>query len=203
MLTENEYRKVVLPSKIGWADIWHKKREKLRLQNYAATNWACFVFLFSSPNFVGPEQRVYYLILSFIPISLALCESLTLWNQMCTFGLGRTTKFPCMKARKRAAICRASAEAKEISLAYPLQIFTYLWFFFHPNKYHWIYIILHVACGPTVELRNRAAALELERNATKFGPSLSRSRSAQSLKLLGDTATQVRKRLLYGFSCHY
>lgn len=44
----------------------------------------------------------------------------------------------------------------------------------------------------TVELRNRAAALELERNSTaKFGPSLSRSRSAQSLKLLGDTATQV------------
>lgn len=43
-----------------------------------------------------------------------------------------------------------------------------------------------------VELRNRAAALELERNSTsKFGPSLSRSRSAQSLKLLGDTATQV------------
>lgn len=43
-----------------------------------------------------------------------------------------------------------------------------------------------------VELRNRAAALELERNsAAKFGSSLSRSRSAQSLKLLGDTATQV------------
>lgn len=50
----------------------------------------------------------------------------------------------------------------------------------------------HSACAATVELRNRAAALELERNATKFGPSLSRSRSAQSLKLLGDTATQVR-----------
>lgn len=46
-------------------------------------------------------------------------------------------------------------------------------------------------CIISVELRNRAAALELERNATKFGPSLSRSRSAQSLKLLGDTATQV------------
>lgn len=44
----------------------------------------------------------------------------------------------------------------------------------------------------SVELRNRSAALELERNAaSKFGSSLSRSRSAQSLKLLGDTATQV------------
>lgn len=53
----------------------------------------------------------------------------------------------------------------------------------------------------TVELRNRAAALELERNATKFGPSLSRSRSAQSLKLLGDTATQVRASL--GVSCQH
>lgn len=45
----------------------------------------------------------------------------------------------------------------------------------------------------SVELRNRSAAIELERNsALKFGgSSLSRSRSAQSLKLLGDTATQV------------
>lgn len=44
----------------------------------------------------------------------------------------------------------------------------------------------------SVELRNRATAMELERNTTKFGPAaLSRSRSAQSLKLLGDTATQV------------
>lgn len=62
-----------------------------------------------------------------------------------------------------------------------------------------------------LELRNRAIAMELERNVTKFGgagvsgnssssagggvagsaASLSRSRSAQSLKLLGDTATQV------------
>lgn len=51
----------------------------------------------------------------------------------------------------------------------------------------------------SVELRNRAAALELERNSTKFGgPSLSRSRSAQSLKLLGDTATQVRLTTLTG-----
>ncbi|XP_058831172.1 protein furry isoform X5 [Topomyia yanbarensis] len=46
-----------------------------------------------------------------------------------------------------------------------------------------------------VELRNRTNALELERNATKFqvASSLSRSRSAQSLKLLGDTATQDDK----------
>ncbi|XP_037037722.1 protein furry isoform X7 [Bradysia coprophila] len=45
-----------------------------------------------------------------------------------------------------------------------------------------------------VELRNRATAIELERNTTKFGPAaLSRSRSAQSLKLLGDTATQDDK----------
>ncbi|KFB41528.1 AGAP004892-PA-like protein [Anopheles sinensis] len=48
-----------------------------------------------------------------------------------------------------------------------------------------------------IELRNRNAALELERNAAKFGAvgqtSLSRSRSAQSLKLLGDTATQDDK----------
>lgn len=50
-----------------------------------------------------------------------------------------------------------------------------------------------------VELRNRAAALELERSsAAKFGPSLSRSRSAQSLKLLGDTATQVNSFFYYG-----
>ncbi|XP_055323770.1 protein furry isoform X11 [Sitodiplosis mosellana] len=49
-------------------------------------------------------------------------------------------------------------------------------------------------CDKQVELRNRAAAIELERNSTaKFGPSLSRSRSAQSLKLLGDTATQDDK----------
>ncbi|XP_049542885.1 protein furry isoform X2 [Anopheles darlingi] len=47
-----------------------------------------------------------------------------------------------------------------------------------------------------IELRNRNAALELERNAAKFAAgqtSLSRSRSAQSLKLLGDTATQDDK----------
>ncbi|XP_055608943.1 protein furry isoform X4 [Uranotaenia lowii] len=44
-----------------------------------------------------------------------------------------------------------------------------------------------------VELRNRANAIELERNSNKFGSSLSRSRSAQSLKLLGDTATQDDK----------
>ncbi|XP_031631504.1 protein furry isoform X4 [Contarinia nasturtii] len=49
-------------------------------------------------------------------------------------------------------------------------------------------------CDKQVELRNRAAALELERSsAAKFGSSLSRSRSAQSLKLLGDTATQDDK----------
>lgn len=46
-------------------------------------------------------------------------------------------------------------------------------------------------------MRNRAAALESERNNTKFGSSLSRSRSAQSLKLLGDTATQVSKKNMY------
>lgn len=44
-----------------------------------------------------------------------------------------------------------------------------------------------------VELRNRSNVLELERNSNKFGSSLSRSRSAQSLKLLGDTATQDDK----------
>ncbi|XP_053672318.1 protein furry [Anopheles nili] len=47
-----------------------------------------------------------------------------------------------------------------------------------------------------IELRNRNAALEIERNAAKFAAgqtSLSRSRSAQSLKLLGDTATQDDK----------
>ncbi|XP_055625091.1 protein furry isoform X2 [Toxorhynchites rutilus septentrionalis] len=44
-----------------------------------------------------------------------------------------------------------------------------------------------------VELRNRSNALESDRNAAKFGSSLSRSRSAQSLKLLGDTATQDDK----------
>lgn len=44
-----------------------------------------------------------------------------------------------------------------------------------------------------VELRNRSNILELERNSNKFGSSLSRSRSAQSLKLLGDTATQDDK----------
>ncbi|XP_055531189.1 protein furry isoform X3 [Wyeomyia smithii] len=44
-----------------------------------------------------------------------------------------------------------------------------------------------------VELRNRSNALELERSANKFGSSLSRSRSAQSLKLLGDSATQDDK----------
>lgn len=56
------------------------------------------------------------------------------------------------------------------------------------------FIRLHNFFASTVELRNRAAAIELEKNSTKFGPSshqLSRSRSAQSLKLLGDTATQV------------
>lgn len=43
-----------------------------------------------------------------------------------------------------------------------------------------------------VELRNRVA-LEAERNSQKFGGALSRSRSAQSLKLLGDSATQDDK----------
>lgn len=54
-----------------------------------------------------------------------------------------------------------------------------------------IILYIYLICIKIVELRNRAAAIELERNSTKFGPSLSRSRSAQSLKLLGDTATQV------------
>ncbi|XP_055686760.1 protein furry isoform X4 [Lutzomyia longipalpis] len=44
-----------------------------------------------------------------------------------------------------------------------------------------------------VELRNRAAGLEIERSGGKFGSSLSRSRSAQSLKHLGDTGTQDDK----------
>lgn len=55
-----------------------------------------------------------------------------------------------------------------------------------------------------MELRNRATAIELERNATKFGPAaLSRSRSAQSLKLLGDTATQVCQNKLQFFPSTY
>ncbi|XP_050332933.1 protein furry isoform X2 [Bactrocera neohumeralis] len=53
-------------------------------------------------------------------------------------------------------------------------------------------------CDKQVELRNRASGMscmsELERNAAKFGGSaLSRSRSAQSLKMLGDSATQDDK----------
>lgn len=44
-----------------------------------------------------------------------------------------------------------------------------------------------------MELRNRNTVIEGERNSSKFGTSLSRSRSAQSLKLLGDTATQDDK----------
>lgn len=57
--------------------------------------------------------------------------------------------------------------------------------------------VLHLYKYILVELRNRALEL-CERNATsKFGPSLSRSRSAQSLKLLGDTATQVMKKSLF------
>ncbi|GAB0086169.1 protein furry [Sergentomyia squamirostris] len=44
-----------------------------------------------------------------------------------------------------------------------------------------------------VELRSRAAGLEMERSGAKFGSSLSRSRSAQSLKHLGDTGTQDDK----------
>lgn len=66
---------------------------------------------------------------------------------------------------------------------------------FFRRNIHYVYYTLYIYVT-TVELRNRAAALELERNATKFGPSLSRSRSAQSLKLLGDTATQVRTRFI-------
>ncbi|XP_054735462.1 protein furry-like [Anastrepha obliqua] len=53
-------------------------------------------------------------------------------------------------------------------------------------------------CDKQVELRNRASGMsgmsEMERNAAKFGGSaLSRSRSAQSLKMLGDSATQDDK----------
>ncbi|XP_037930850.1 protein furry isoform X3 [Teleopsis dalmanni] len=49
-------------------------------------------------------------------------------------------------------------------------------------------------CDKQVELRNRASGIEMERNVAKFGGSaLSRSRSAQSLKMLGDTATQDDK----------
>lgn len=44
-----------------------------------------------------------------------------------------------------------------------------------------------------VELRNRSSVSELERSNNKFGSALSRSRSAQSLKMLGDTATQDDK----------
>lgn len=69
-------------------------------------------------------------------------------------------------------------------------------FFYSSNEFLIDFLLI-------VELRNRAAALELERNsAAKFGPSLSRSRSAQSLKLLGDTATQVNSFFLFGgFVC--
>ncbi|XP_030386037.1 protein furry isoform X4 [Scaptodrosophila lebanonensis] len=55
-------------------------------------------------------------------------------------------------------------------------------------------------CDKQVELRNRATGMELERSVvSKFGgavgagSALSRSRSAQSLKMLGDTATQDDK----------
>ncbi|XP_017861895.1 PREDICTED: protein furry isoform X7 [Drosophila arizonae] len=58
-------------------------------------------------------------------------------------------------------------------------------------------------CDKQVELRNRASGIELERSVVcKFGvggvgvgagSALSRSRSAQSLKMLGDTATQDDK----------
>ncbi|XP_037818190.1 protein furry isoform X4 [Lucilia sericata] len=52
-------------------------------------------------------------------------------------------------------------------------------------------------CDKQVELRNRATGIDMERNMTKFGivsgSALSRSRSAQSLKMLGDTATQDDK----------
>ncbi|KAL9906690.1 microtubule binding protein furry isoform 3-T3 [Glossina fuscipes fuscipes] len=52
-------------------------------------------------------------------------------------------------------------------------------------------------CDKQVELRNRATCLDMERNMAKFGiasgSALSRSRSAQSLKMLGDTATQDDK----------
>ncbi|KAL5290083.1 FRY family protein [Megaselia abdita] len=44
-----------------------------------------------------------------------------------------------------------------------------------------------------VELRNRSSGIDMERNNNKFGSALSRSRSAQSLKMLGDTATQDDK----------
>ncbi|XP_055840446.1 protein furry isoform X2 [Episyrphus balteatus] len=48
-------------------------------------------------------------------------------------------------------------------------------------------------CDKQVELRNRASGIDMERNVSKFGSALSRSRSAQSLKMLGDTATQDDK----------
>ncbi|XP_055383655.1 protein furry isoform X2 [Condylostylus longicornis] len=50
-------------------------------------------------------------------------------------------------------------------------------------------------CDKQVDLRNRASAtvLEIERNGIQFRSALSRSRSAQSLKMLGDTATQDDK----------
>lgn len=52
-------------------------------------------------------------------------------------------------------------------------------------------------CDKQVELRNRATGIDMERNMAKFsivsGSALSRSRSAQSLKMLGDTATQDDK----------
>lgn len=43
------------------------------------------------------------------------------------------------------------------------------------------------------ELRNRSSGIELDRNSNKFGSVLLRSRSAQSLKMLGDSATQDDK----------
>ncbi|XP_059216177.1 protein furry isoform X3 [Stomoxys calcitrans] len=52
-------------------------------------------------------------------------------------------------------------------------------------------------CDKQVELRNRNTGIDMERNMAKFGivsgSALSRSRSAQSLKMLGDTATQDDK----------
>ncbi|XP_037907815.1 protein furry isoform X6 [Hermetia illucens] len=44
-----------------------------------------------------------------------------------------------------------------------------------------------------VELRNRSTILDIERKSAQFSSALSRSRSAQSLKLLGDTASQDDK----------
>lgn len=52
---------------------------------------------------------------------------------------------------------------------------------------------LNSSSDKQVELRNRSSGIDMERSNNKFGSALSRSRSAQSLKMLGDTATQDDK----------